>query len=312
MTMKKLLTGLLFALWFAVPAHAQTARVVPTCSTLPQAYAPGATRDITQDVNGNTCIAGSFSATGGTISNATSGQATTTTNQGAVSYLYGFNGTTWDQLQVDASKFLKINCVAGCAGGTFNNNADAVATSATNGQAAAWLYGFNGTTYDRLRADTTNGLWVNVKADATAASLLSAVQAATPAGTNRIGYVSDDPCTQKTKTNLPISQNGTSSVQLVALSGSTVIYVCSLSLIAAGATTVALTTGTGTACVTGNAAVIGSTTANIANSLSLAANGGLTMGSGNGSVALGAASSELCMVLGTNVFVSGNLTYVQQ
>ncbi len=275
--MKKLLTGLLFALWFAVPAHAQTARVVPTCSTLPQAYAPGATRDITQDVNGNTCIAGSFSATGGTISNATSGQATTTTNQGAVSYLYGFNGTTWDQLQ-----------------------------------AAAWLYGFNGTTYDRLRADTTNGLWVNVKADATAASLLSAVQAATPAGTNRIGYVSDDPCTQKTKTNLPISQNGTSSVQLVALSGSTVIYVCSLSLIAAGATTVALTTGTGTACVTGNAAVIGSTTANIANSLSLAANGGLTMGSGNGSVALGAASSELCMVLGTNVFVSGNLTYVQQ
>jgi len=136
--------------------------------------------------------------------------------------------------------------------------------------------------------------------------------AAVAAGTNRIGYVSDDPCTQKTKTNLPISQNGTSSVQLVALSGSTVIYVCSLSLIAAGATTVALTTGTGTACVTGNAAVIGSTTANIANSLSLAANGGLTMGSGNGSVALGAASSELCMVLGTNVFVSGNLTYVQQ
>jgi len=37
-----------------------------------------------------------------------------------------------------------------------------------------------------------------------------------------------------------------------------------------------------------------------------------TLGSGNGSIALGAASSELCMILGTNVFVSGNLTYVQQ
>lgn len=132
------------------------------------------------------------------------------------------------------------------------------------------------------------------------------------AGTARIGYTSDDVCTQKAKTNLPISQNGTSSVQLIALSGSTVIYVCSLSLVAAGATTVAITTGTGTACVTGNAAVIGSTTANIANSMSFAANGGLTLGSGTGTIAQGAASSELCMILGTNVFVSGNLTYVQQ
>ncbi len=121
-----------------------------------------------------------------------------------------------------------------------------------------------------------------------------------------------DPCMFQAKNNLPISQNGTSSVQLIGLSGSTSIYVCSISLIAAGATTVALTTGTGTACVTGNAAVIGSTTANIANSMSFAANGGLTLGNGQGTVAKGAASSELCMILGTNVFVSGNLTYVQQ
>lgn len=124
--------------------------------------------------------------------------------------------------------------------------------------------------------------------------------------------VTADPCSLGNKTNLPISQNGTSSVQLVGLSGSTVIYVCSLSLIAAGATTVVLTTGTGTACVTGNAAVIGDTTANIANGLSLAANGGLTLGNGAGTIAKGAASSELCMTLGTNVRMSGNLTYVQQ
>lgn len=121
---------------------------------------------------------------------------------------------------------------------------------------------------------------------------------------------SSDPCLGANKTNLAISQNGTASVQLIALSGATVVYVCSLSLIAAGATTVALTTGTGAACVTGTAAVIGSTT--VANSVSLAANGGLTLGNGAGTVAKGAASSELCMVLGTSVFVSGNLTYVQQ
>ena len=78
------------------------------------------------------------------------------------------------------------------------------------------------------------------------------------------------------------------------------------------ATTFAFTTGTGTACVTGNAAVIGSTTANIANSGNLIAGAGFTLGNGAGTVAQGAASSELCLILGSNVYVSGNLTYVQQ
>jgi hypothetical protein len=145
---------------------------------------------------------------------------------------------------------------------------------------------------------------------ASLATIAANTGAAVPAGANIIGFVSNDVCSQKTKLNLPISQSGTASVQLLPLSGSTVIYVCSLSLIAAGATTVALTTGTGAACGTGNTAVIGSTT--IANSLSLTANGGLTLGSGAGTVALGAAAGELCMVLGNNVVVAGNLTYVQQ
>lgn len=122
-----------------------------------------------------------------------------------------------------------------------------------------------------------------------------------------------DPCMFQAKTNLPISQNGTSSVQLIALSGSTSIYVCSMFLMTnSTATTFAITTGTGSACVTGNAAVIGTTTANIANSMNLITGAGFTLGSGQGTVAKGAASSELCMILGANVFVSGNLTYVQQ
>lgn len=32
-----------------------------------------------------------------------------------IDYLFGFNGTTWDRLQVDGSKFLKVNCSAGCS-----------------------------------------------------------------------------------------------------------------------------------------------------------------------------------------------------
>lgn len=46
---------------------------------------------------------------GGTSSNAGSAVATSSTNGASVAYNYAFNGTTWDQLQDDASKNLKVN-----------------------------------------------------------------------------------------------------------------------------------------------------------------------------------------------------------
>jgi hypothetical protein len=49
----------------------------------------------------------SFGSTA-TTSNASSAVVTSSTNQAAVVWNYGFNGTTWDQLQVDASKNLKV------------------------------------------------------------------------------------------------------------------------------------------------------------------------------------------------------------
>lgn len=56
------------------------------------------------------------------------------------------------------SNNLNVNCAAGCAGGTFNNNADAVSTSSSNEQTAAWLYGWNGSTFDRLQVDGSKNL----------------------------------------------------------------------------------------------------------------------------------------------------------
>lgn len=78
----------------------------------------------------------------------------------------------------DASHNLEVNCVAGCVAGSgsFNNNADAVATSSTNGQAAAWLYAYNGATWDRLRDDGSKNLMVSLGA-------------ALPAGSNVLGAV---------------------------------------------------------------------------------------------------------------------------
>jgi hypothetical protein len=72
-----------------------------------------------------------------------------------------------------------------------------------------------------------------------------------------------------------------------------------------------LLTGTGTNCGTSTAAVMGSTTA--ANGMSWAANGGITLGSGGASVAVAnVAGAELCTFQSNAVYVSGNLTYVQQ
>ena len=44
----------------------------------------------------------------------------------------------------------------------FNNNADAVVTTTYSGQAAAWLYAFNGTTWDRLQVDASKNLKIAV------------------------------------------------------------------------------------------------------------------------------------------------------
>lgn len=79
------------------------------------------------------------------------GGAGGTVNQGT----QGTSGSPWF-----------VNCIVGCAGGTSNNNADGVATSATNGQTIAWLYGFNGTTWDRLRDDANKNLVVDLGAAA--------------------------------------------------------------------------------------------------------------------------------------------------
>src|ERR1019366_858386 len=121
---------------------------------------------------------------------------------------------------------------------------------------------------------------------------------------------SADPCASVAKSNLAIDSNTTTLTQIIAANSTNKIYVCSLALISASANTLSLITGTGTNCGTSTAGLIGGTT--VANSLSFAANGGLTLGNGNGSVAVSAASSELCLTLGTAAYVAGNLTYVQQ
>lgn len=87
----------------------------------------------------------------------------------------GWNGASWDRLQVDASKFLKINCATGCAGGA-TTPTDAFANPTTAGLQMTFPTGWNGASWDRLQVDGSK-------------FLKTVVSAALPAGGNTIGTV---------------------------------------------------------------------------------------------------------------------------
>ncbi len=104
-----------------------------------------------------------------------------------------------------------------------------------------------------------------------------------------------DPCMFQAKTNVPISTATGTVIALVAAVSAKKVYVCSLSLIANAAVAVSLSEGSGATCGTSNqAGVIGvATSGTAANGLSLAANGGLTLGNGGGTIAQTATANNL-------------------
>jgi hypothetical protein len=119
-----------------------------------------------------------------------------------------------------------------------------------------------------------------------------------------------DPCTFAAKTNVPISTSATSS-QLIPAVSPTRGFICSMSLIAAAAAVVNVVEQAG-ACtsISGATADLGSTVP--ANGMSLPANGGLTLGSGSGTVIAAGTNTYVCLYQSGNAVLSGNITYVQR
>lgn len=140
---------------------------------------------------------------------------------------------------------------------------------------------------------------------------VSAASLPLPTGAATFASQPVDPCTLATKVNIAFATSS-GTVQVIAPSGTTQVYVCSFSVIANAAAVVNLVGGTGATCTTGTpVAAIGSTTA--ASGLSLAANGGLTFGNGGASVTrTTTAGHGLCIIQSGTVAIAGNLTYVQQ
>lgn len=176
------------------------------------------------------------------------------------------------------------------------NNSDGVATSSSGlPPVNAYLNLFNGSTWDRAQG-------------------LTAGTFGSPS-TQVLSVQANDPCFYGNKSSASISISSATTPQFVALSGSTVVYVCGFSVsIAPSATsadTIQFIYGTGSNCGTGATALTG--TYGNGDLTTSAPPLPITYGGGAQTVFKGAAGNAICGVAaGTTVNVQGVLTYVQQ
>lgn len=193
------LAALLSPLAFlSAPAHATDAvgaQTVSACGTPNNTPVVGNPYALTMDTTGKLCVNAAVTASVvGTTSNASSGVATSSTNLATVAYNYGFNGTTWDQLQVDGSKNLKVDIAASGASNISTNEAQ------INGVTPLMGNGVTGTGSQR----------VTIASDNTAFSVNSTLQA----GSAKFGQAAIDQTTPGT-TNAVQTIPGTSGGLLI-------------------------------------------------------------------------------------------------
>jgi len=118
-----------------------------------------------------------------------------------------------------------------------------------------------------------------------------------------------DPCTFRAKSYAPINSSTAATTQLVAASASNKLYVCALHMITNAANNVALVEDDTSACASPTAGIVGGTTSGTG--YILAANGGLTLGSGHGTVAVTAATNRyVCIITSAATQLTGGLSYV--
>jgi hypothetical protein len=127
-----------------------------------------------------------------------------------------------------------------------------------------------------------------------------------PAGTNTIGNVGSDPSSGKgTPSSKAINVSTATTTQLVAISGTTKIYVTSFDVIAGGTGNITFEYGTQTTnpCDTGTTALTGP--------YNLTAQAGISKGDGVGAVLVVPAGNALCVLTSAAVQMSGSVSYQQ-
>lgn len=156
--------------------------------------------------------------------------------------------------------------------------------------------GLNGLIKRLLQSITT----LNGKID----TLNTNVTASIPAGPYSIGTVGADPSKGgATPASVAINVSTATTTQLVALSGSTKIYVTSFDVIAGGTGNITFVYGTGSNCGTGTTSLTGA--------YNLTAQAGIAKGNGVGAVLVVPAGNALCVTTSAAVQMSGSISYQQ-
>jgi hypothetical protein len=114
---------------------------------------------------------------------------------------------------------------------------------------------------------------------------------------------------QSQVTSVKISTATSGNVELVAISGSTIVYVCGFDVVSQADVSVQFVSGTGTACATGETDKTGLYPLVAASGAGLR---GLARSNGGAPQFKGAAGEAMCIELSGAVQVDGLLTYVQR
>jgi hypothetical protein len=144
-----------------------------------------------------------------------------------------------------------------------------------------------------------------------ASNVTQSLSSATAADGNCKTYIDADTASTLINTiNSPLDNSSVAinvstatTTQLVALSGSTVIYVTSYDVIAGGTGNITFVYGTGASCGTGTTSLTGA--------YPLTAQAGIAKGSGIGTILKVPAGNALCITTSAAVQMSGSVSYRQ-
>lgn len=198
-------------------------------------------------------------------------------------------------VNVNASNELQVNATGTVA-------VSSITTNIVPGTSATHL----GKAIDSAAGATDTGVAALAVHDAVLTALTPVDGDYVPFRTNAFGaqWTIGDLCGSDAVQSVPISTNTSGNVQLVALSGSTVVYVCGWDVMAAGTVNVQLVYGTGSACGTGETDLTGT--------YQLTTQTGIARSNGGAVQTKTAAGNALCVELSGAVQIDGMVTYVQR
>lgn len=118
-----------------------------------------------------------------------------------------------------------------------------------------------------------------------------------------------DPCASAIRHKNVALINTTANAKLITGQGGLKVYVCSINIVEGAATNVAIVEGTGSTCGSNTAGMFGGATA--ATGWNFAANGGIAMGNGLGTLSFTAtAADDVCIFVSAANQSSGSISYV--